>query len=214
MRIVPDFATNFPPITGCDVRGVACATLPANFVYVHTQPDAAAPLVKDLGRYANGQPCTQDASDMGARATAGAEYVTIERRGDWLSIWYLGQQGWIHDPEDSPRTRLVASASVVTAKAGVTAKTYGRCYPEAAAYPAGIPVQTVSPLVYTFAGAQQYVVTDASPVTDYYRANTFDTPPPADHIDIVGQDKYIQVSLGQRVSFVRAADVVVSELNR
>ena len=85
----------------------------------------------------------------------------------------------------------------------------GRAYPEAAAYGAypGVPVQAVVPLQYAILAGQRYAVQDATIVTDYYRAVTFDGTPPSDHVDIRGADTYYQVSLGHRTAFVRAADV-------
>ncbi len=95
-------------------------------------------------------------------------------------------------------------------KAGRTSvPVYGRAYPEAAAYQPypGVPVQSVVPLQYTIAAGQRYAVQDTTVDKDYYRASTFAGTPPSDHVDVVGQDRYIQVSLGHRTAFVRAADV-------
>ena len=45
--------------------------------------------------------------------------------------------------------------------------------------------------------------------TNYYRASTFSLDTPNDHVDVVGQDRYYQISLGHRFAYVRAADVDV-----
>jgi hypothetical protein len=58
---------------------------------------------------------------------------------------------------------------------------------------------------------QSYAVTDLTPVTDYYRAWSFDGSIPGDRTDVVGQDRYYQIQLAHRMVFVRAADV---ELHR
>lgn len=212
VRILPRFATNRPEITGCSVAGQACAAQPANFLYVHTAPDSAAALVADIGMHADGRAATHDASDVGARATAGQDYVTIERRGEWLAIWYLGQKGWIHDPDRTPRTRVVPNATVVRAKAAVTPHTYGRCYPEASAYASASDVQAISPLPYVVGAGQAYVVTDAAPVTDYYKAKTLSMTTPGDHIDVVGKLRYLQISYGARAAFVRADEVTTGRV--
>lgn len=206
VRIVPRFDTNTPEVSGKNA--------PANFVYVYSAPSLDAPLVRDPGQRPDGSPATTDAYDVSARASAGADYVAIERRGDWLSIWFCGQQGWILDPRSSPRTRVVPNAKVARAKRGVTAQTFGRAYPEAEAYPPQIPVQAISPLVYTFSGDQAYVVRDASVPTDYYRSATFDTFAPDDHVNVEGEDRYAQIHFGQRVVFVRQADVDMGPVRR
>ena len=87
--------------------------------------------------------------------------------------------------------------------------TYGRAYPETSAYPAGIPDQGTAPLDYKLLAGQAAVLSDANVETDYYRAVTYDTPPPADHIDIRGTTKYLQISFGHRIMYVKASDVVV-----
>lgn len=82
---------------------------------------------------------------------------------------------------------------------------YGRAYPEAAAYPAGVPVQAVSPLPYKLPKGQRYVVGDKVP-GEYYYAVSFDT---GGHRVVVGEDLYYEIQFGHRVAFVRAADVRV-----
>ncbi|HRW20302.1 MAG TPA: N-acetylmuramoyl-L-alanine amidase [Dermatophilaceae bacterium] len=206
VRVLPGFEDNLQPLT---VKGRPLPPLGTNFLYVRSSPADDAPLVRDLGLWPDGRPCSYDASDMGARASAGCDYVAVERQGDWLAIWFLGQLGWIHDPAHRPTTRVVGKARVVQAK-GTTAAVYGRCYPEAAAYPNGIAPQAISPLVYQVGAGQLYPLTDAAPVTDYYKASTYAGEPPTDHVDIVGQDRYLQISYGQRVAFVRAAEVTVT----
>ena len=39
--------------------------------------------------------------------------------------------------------------------------------------------------------------------------STFSLDTPNDHVDVVGQDRYYQISLGHRFAYVRAADVDV-----
>ena len=107
-------------------------------------------------------------------------------------------------------TAIPVAGSYVVPKAGLAkAPVYGRAYPEASAYPAGIPVQALAPLQYTFAAGQRYAVGDLTVPTNYYRAVTYSADTPNDHVDVVGQDRYYQISLGHRFAFVRAADVDV-----
>ncbi|HVD23904.1 MAG TPA: hypothetical protein VNC23_12495 [Lapillicoccus sp.] len=209
VRILPGFRNNVQLVTGCTAPAAPCEPQGTNFVYLHTEPSEIAPLVTDVGLRSDGSSSTTDVADIGARATAGVEYALADRSGDWTAIWWLGRKAWFENPPTAP-TAIPVSGSVVVPKAGRTSvPVYGRAYPEAAAYAAypGVPVQAVVPLQYAILAGQRYAVQDATIVTDYYRAVTFDGTPPSDHVDIRGADTYYQVSLGHRTAFVRAADV-------
>jgi hypothetical protein len=65
----------------------------------------------------------------------------------------------------------------------------------------------VAPLRYKIQPGQRYVVADDDVTTDYYYATTYDDSAPDDHTDVVGQDKYLEIWLGHRMAYVRAADV-------
>ena len=133
-----------------------------------------------------------------------------EVAGDWTAIWFLGQLAWFSNPRSRPTARVVTEARhKVRAKASAAVPVYGRCYPEASAYENPADVQVVSPLIYTLPPGQEYAVGELHPVTDYYKAKTFSLDTPGDHIDIRGTDRYVQISLGHRVAFVRLADVDV-----
>ena len=109
-------------------------------------------------------------SDIGARAQAGLTFAVAERQGDWTAIWFNGVKGWFLNPASDP-TAVPVKGSYVVPKAGLAkAPVYGRAYPEASAYPAGIPVQALAPLQYSFAAGQRYAVGDLTVPTDYYRA--------------------------------------------
>ena len=210
VRILPGFEENRQQVTYC-TSGVqdSCGSQPTNFVYLHTAPSESAPLVNDIGRNAKGVPSTTSVSDIGARAQAGLTFAVAERQGDWTAIWFNGVKGWFLNPASDPTAVPVKGAYVVP-KAGLAkAPVYGRAYPEASAYPAGIRVQALAPLQYSFAAGQRYAVGDLTVPTDYYRAVTFSPDTPNDHLDVVGQDRYYQISLGHRFAFVRAADVDV-----
>lgn len=210
VRILPGFEHNRQTVTFCDGKAAdSCGSQPTNFVYLHTAPSETAPLVNDIGRKANGAPSTTSVSDIGARAQAGLTFAVADRQGDWTAIWFNGVKGWFPNPAAHP-TAVPVKGWYVVPKAGLAkAPVYGRAYPEASAYPAGIPVQALAPLQYTFAAGQRYAVGDLTVPTDYYRAVTFSPDTPNDHVDVVGQDRYYQISLGHRFAFVRAADVDV-----
>jgi hypothetical protein len=206
VTIKPGFADNVQVITGCNTDGT-CAPQGTNFVYLRQAPDDAAPLVKDIGLRPGSSASTTGVSDIGARAAAGSQYVVAERSGDWVAIWYLGAKGWFKSPASAPDA-FAKPGLVVKPKAGKTSvPVYGRAYPEQAAYPAGIPYQTVTPLQYTIGEGQAYPVGDANIETDYYRAVTFDGVPPTDHVQVLGKDRYYQIWFGHRMAYVRAADV-------
>jgi hypothetical protein len=210
VRILPGFAGNVQPVTGCETGGDDCgAPRDTNFVTLHTEPSRSAPLVNDLGLHQAGQPATTEVSDISARATAGTEYVVAEVDGDWTAVWFLGTLGWFVNPRRRPTARVVQHPVGKVRARGTEAKVYGRCYPEASAYADPADVQAVSPLVYTIPAGQEYAVGDLHPDTDYYKAKTFSTDTPGDHVNIVGRDRYVQVNLGHRIGFVRRAEVEV-----
>ncbi|MDF8265114.1 N-acetylmuramoyl-L-alanine amidase [Luteipulveratus flavus] len=212
VRIVPGFVGNKQPVTGCEAgKPASCGDKDTNFVTLRRSPAADAPLVNDIGLHQKGQPASTEVSDISARATAGTEFVVAELAGDWTAIWYLGLKAWFHNPAARPTARVVVRPpKVARPKAGrATVPVYGRCYPEASAYTNPADVQPVLPLIYAVPAGQAYVVSDEAPPTDYYKAKTFSLATPGDHIDIVGKDPYVQVSLGHRVAFMRVADIDV-----
>ncbi|MFR9778548.1 N-acetylmuramoyl-L-alanine amidase [Micromonospora sp. MS34] len=218
VTIDPDYATNQPAFTGCNQQppGVPTPKPPAapcplrgsSSVILHTAPSPDAPLVNDLGLRPNGTPDTMYISDHGARASAGQTYALADVQGDWTAIWYLGQKAWFHNPASAPTAKW-AAGFVVTPKPGrATIPVYGRAYPEREAYPAGVPVQTIAPLQYTFAAGQRYAVGGVLP-GEYYRAVTFDGSAPGDWTVIRGENRYVQVQFGHRVMFVNLDDVQI-----
>ncbi|MEU0816722.1 N-acetylmuramoyl-L-alanine amidase [Streptomyces mirabilis] len=203
VTILPDFAQNQPRYTGCVTSGEPCAAHGSSEVRLYSRPDETSPLIKDIGLRPKGDDSTIDVNDVGSRVSTGQRYAVADRSGDWTAIWYLGQKAWFKNPQGRP-TAVNASGQVVTPKAGVTEiPVYGRAYPEAAAYPAGVPVQAVSPLPYKMQAGQKYAVGDKVP-GEYFYAPTFDTTP---HRVVIGKDMYYEIQFGHRVAFVRAADV-------
>ncbi|NUT05672.1 MAG: N-acetylmuramoyl-L-alanine amidase [Hamadaea sp.] len=206
VTINPNYATNQPAFTGCVKKGVPCTPHGSGSVVLRTAPAAAAPLLTDF--YLNGtKPATMHISDHGARVETGQQYAIADRQGDWVAIWYLGQKGWFYNPPSNPAA-VWSTGFVVTPKAGkATIPVYGRAYPEAAAYPAGVPAQAIAPLTgYTLAAGQKYVVGNILP-SEYYRAVTFDGSSPGDWTVIRGETTYVQIQFGHRIMFVNLADV-------
>ncbi|WP_209498813.1 N-acetylmuramoyl-L-alanine amidase [Streptomyces sp. PvR006] len=206
VTIRPDFGSHRPVYTGCAAVGEACAPHGSGAVRLHTAPSADAPLVRDIGLRPDGQESTTGVNDTGARASTGQSYAVAERRGDWTAVWYLGQKAWFHNPAKEP-TAVNARGLVLTPREGLASvPVYGRAYPEASAYPAGVPVQAVSPLPYQLLAEQRYVVGDRTP-GEYYFAPVFDS---SGHTVVRGQEQYYQIQFGHRVAFVKASDVRVS----
>ncbi|MGW0080891.1 N-acetylmuramoyl-L-alanine amidase [Streptomyces sp. NPDC003393] len=203
VTIRPDYAANQPEYTGCETAGQLCAAHGSSEVRLYSQPDTSSPLIKDIGLRPDGGDSTIDVNDVASRVETGQQYAVAERRGDWTAIWYLGQKAWFHNPAQRP-TAVHAAGLVVTPKAGLdSVPVYGRAYPEKEAYPAGVPVQSVSPLPYKLLAGQKYVVGDLVP-GEYLYAVTFTTD---SHRVVRGKDLYYEIQFGHRVEFVRAADV-------
>jgi hypothetical protein len=203
VTIDPDFAKNQPIFTGCDTAGTPCPAQGSEAVVLHSEPNDASPLLKDIGLHTDGSPSTMAVSDVGSRAATGQQYAVAEVRGDWTAIWYLGQKGWFHNPRNA-RVAKPAIGLVVTPKPGLaTVPVYGRAYPEPEAYPANVTVQAITPLPYTLSAGQKY--SSAGTVgSEYYSATTFDL---ADHVVVKGKLKYVQIQFGHRIAFVKADDV-------
>ncbi|MFC4106422.1 N-acetylmuramoyl-L-alanine amidase [Micromonospora zhanjiangensis] len=217
VTIDPDYATNRPVFTGCATQppnkpnpdippSTPCPSRGSSAVVLHNAPSDDAPLVLDEGLHPNGAPSTMHVSDHGARASTGQTYAVADRQGDWTAIWYLGQKAWFRNPKAAPTAKW-SLGLVVTPKAGkATIPVYGRAYPEATAYPAGVPVQALAPLQYTLAAGQRYAVGGVA-TGEYYRATTFDGSSPGDFTVIRGTMRYVQIQFGHRVMFVNLDDV-------
>ncbi len=214
VTINPDFTSNRPQFTDCppltNPGGPAvpgpCPSRGSSSVILRQAPSPDAPLINDLGLRPDGTPNTMRVSDHGARASAGQQYAIAEVQGDWTAIWYLGRKAWFHNPATA-RSALWGIGFVARPKAGkATIPVYGRAYPEAAAYPAGVPYQTLAPLQYTFAAGQRYVVGNLMR-GEYYRSTTFAWTSPGDGTVISGEMIYVQIQFGHRIMYVNLDDV-------
>ncbi|NYI04782.1 N-acetylmuramoyl-L-alanine amidase [Allostreptomyces psammosilenae] len=203
--ILPDFATHTVPYTGCaPARPLdPCPEQGSGSVLLRTAPRHDAPLVTDVGKRPGG--ATMSVHDHSARASTGQHFAVAERRGDWTAIWYLGQKAWLHNPAQAPTALPSRDVRVTPAPGRTSIPVFGRAYPEAAAYPAGVPAQPLTPMQYQLPAGQVYT---AGPEVagEYYRAVTFDT---AGHQVVRGTQEYRQIQFGHRFYFVRAEDVVV-----
>ncbi|WP_214323429.1 N-acetylmuramoyl-L-alanine amidase [Nonomuraea sediminis] len=209
IMIKPDFATNKPYYYGCDRKNPSapCPPTPSAAVWLRTEPRADAPLVKDIGKHPTGNhDSLYSVYDHSARATTGQRFAVADRQGDWTAIWYLDQKAWFYNPASAP-TAVPSMGLVVTPKPGLASvPVYGRAYPEAEAYPAGVPVQSVVPLQYKFSAGEKYTLAGTA-AAEYFYAVTFDG---SGHQVVRGKTKYLEVQFGHRVMFVKADDVQVS----
>jgi len=193
VTIDPNFQTNQPPVSACDSSGQhALPSQPTNFVYLHTAPSNAAPLVDDPLLPG---PATTCAQDWGDKAVTGQSFAVADRQGDWIAIWYGGQKAWFEDPAGAS-TAIPGGGTLVTPKAGLgSIPVYGRSYPSS--------VSTAT-LGYTIPAGQTYVARDLVGA-DYYSASTFNAP--ATYSVVTSNEKFYEISFNHRLAFVKATDV-------
>jgi N-acetyl-anhydromuramyl-L-alanine amidase AmpD len=205
ITIKPDFATNTPPLSYC-FSATDCRNLPpqaANFVYLYAAPSFDAPLLDDP---ALPGPGTTLAPDWGDKAVTGQQFYHAESQGDWDAIYYGGQEAWFYNPGHA--NSVPGSGMLVTPKAGkASIPVYGRAYPEASAFPPGIPAPRIVPLQYTLPYGQFYV-TKGQVKADFYNAPVF-TLNASDNTVVEGQTTYYLIFFNHRLAFVQAGDVDV-----
>jgi hypothetical protein len=205
VTIDPDYDTNQPLYTGCVKAGDTCPAHGSDAVRLYTAPSEDAPLVKDIGLHGATGASTTGVNDVGARASTGQQFAVAERQGDWTAVWYLGQKAWFLNPKAHP-TAVDSVGLVITPKDGLASiPVYGRAYPEAAAYPAGVPVQGIFAMPYQVLAGQRYVVGNVVH-GEYFYSVTFDT---SNQKVVRGKQLYYEVQLGHRVEYVLASDVTL-----
>jgi N-acetyl-anhydromuramyl-L-alanine amidase AmpD len=199
VTIKPHFKTNLQPVNGAELQ-------PTNFLYLYRAPAFDAPLLDDPVLPGAG---TQNGSDWGDKARVGQTFALAERQGDWAAIWYGGQKAWFYDPHK--QNTVPGKGTLVTPKAGKSAiPVYGTAYPEAAAYPPGVPVRALNPIGYTIPAGQVYVAAERL-TGRYYHAVVYSLDPSV-HKYIVGNEAFYRIHFNHRYAFVKAADVdVVTE---
>jgi N-acetyl-anhydromuramyl-L-alanine amidase AmpD len=201
VTIDPNWQANEPPVTGCGDGNDACPKQPASFVYLHAAPSADSPLVSDpyltdAGVEPDGSGTTL-AWDWGDKASTGEEYAVAGRSGDWLAIWFGGQEAWLYDPQGPHAATIPGGGTLITPKAGVsTVPVYGRAYPS--------DISTATLDEYSIPAGQTYVAKDLV-TADYYSASTFDDP--ASYQLYTSPEKFYEIFFNHRIAYVRADDV-------
>ncbi|RAG84370.1 N-acetylmuramoyl-L-alanine amidase [Streptacidiphilus pinicola] len=203
--------TTQPDLTGCGSPTRACPSHPADFVYLRTAPSASAPLLGGGGTAA---------SDVSDKAGYGQTFVVAGvassgSGGDWVGVWYGGQEAWFEDP--SWRDTLVpdptpgAALTLVTPTGDQPIPVYGRAYPESSAYPAPLAslaassAQALTPLAATIAPGQAYLA--AGQLSgDFYAAN-YGCAGATGCAMVIGATQYYPIRFDHRLAFVRASDV-------
>ncbi|MFY0405744.1 N-acetylmuramoyl-L-alanine amidase [Solicola sp. PLA-1-18] len=212
VTVRPGYDGNRHVVTGCEEAspgsGACDPTSGTNYVELRQAPDASAPLARDAGWRPDGSASTTGASEIGGRAAAGTQLVVHAVQGEWVQVAWAGELVWLRNPASRP-VLVRGHGTVVTVRPGSTsAPTYGRAYPEQAAYRDPVPYQAVLPIEYTLKPGQQYVVGDADVRSDYYYAKSFDGSVPGDRTVVRGSDRYLWVWTGHRMTFVKRGDVV------
>ncbi|MDN5852096.1 MAG: N-acetylmuramoyl-L-alanine amidase [Actinomycetia bacterium] len=213
VTVRPGFDDNQNVVTECEAQspgsGPCDPDAGTNFVYLRQAPSRDAALARDPGSNPGQSESSTVASDIGARAAAGTQLVVHAVDGEWLQVSWAGSLAWLHNPDADPVVARIKAPTVTVDGDREFARTYGRAYPEASAYPDTIPAQPVLPIEYELQQGQEYVIGNADVVTDYYRAKSFDGSAPGDRTDVKGKRKYYLVWTGHRQTFVPASDVEV-----
>ncbi|MFD7325590.1 N-acetylmuramoyl-L-alanine amidase [Streptomyces sp. NPDC059875] len=199
VRVVPPFTTaNQPKIT---YNGSTVAAQPANFGYLYTTASTATP-IKDP--YIPNV-LWSDGPNWGNKVLAGGTYVVAESQYNWTAIWYGGQKAWFYNPGGQYTAPVTGSPTMVKAKAGVTARVYGRSFPEAAAYTAAgeaPPTDAGAYLTkYSLPAGQGYVKAGAEVKGDDWFGSS--------QKNVVGNDAYIPIRYNHRMAWVKASEVDV-----
>lgn len=182
---------------------------------MHTDTDVNSPLISDqvLGQG------TTDIKNNAARVFYGQTYAVADTKftsdGAWYKLWVNGKTGWLWSPWKLPIAYPAHKSKFVTPKEGNgEVPVYGRAVPNSEEYPddfvppaGAIPSPT--PLPYTMKQGDRYKILDKHVPTDHYYAWTIDKSMPYDHTVFKGSDDYYLIQFGNRVAFVKKADVDV-----
>jgi hypothetical protein len=230
VTVAPTWPLSKQTVTGCE--GGTCPSQPTNFVYVRTEPRADAPFITDPIVGQGSTVISNNAARLFHGQTFGNPEKKIVSGGIWYKVWANGISGWFFSPHSAP-TALPASAKYITPKAGKSSiPVYGRPSPKAGEYPqkvtdpatgevkplleippASFWIPTLAPeapLSYRISAGQRYAVIDANAPNDHFYAWTITadrTLFPEDHTRFVGTERYVEIQLGNRVGFVKFADV-------
>ena len=217
VTIAPKWDKNKQMVTGCGKGVEVCVPeneLSANFVYLRTEPDQNAPLIKEPVK---GEGST-DIYNNNARVFYGQSLAIADaqfkREGIWYKVWVNGTSGWFFSSWEEP-TAYPTKGKYITPKSGVqTVAIYGRPLPESNEYPAdftypagAIPLPEKLP--YAINAGERYKVIDGPIKPDHYYAWTIDKSLPYDHTVFKGNQDYYLVQFGNRPYFVKASEVDV-----
>ncbi|MDR2799148.1 MAG: hypothetical protein LBB07_00795, partial [Bifidobacteriaceae bacterium] len=174
----------------------------SDFVYVYARPVLDSELANDPAYTAPDRPINTDAESVPGRAYSGDIVYIKEVRGDWLKIEWADGDGWIYNPADKPVAVHIATKSASLKDGLSTAQTFGRAYPDDAAYQGtGVTPQPHLPLEYILRAGVEYPIADMNVVSDYYSSSA--------KKEIIGTNKYYAIYLGHHFVFVNADDVKV-----
>jgi N-acetyl-anhydromuramyl-L-alanine amidase AmpD len=202
LRVDPK--NNTQTVKDCEGHG-AKLKRGTNFVYLRTKPSASAPYITDP--YISSDPLC--ANNWANKAVSGQMFYRFAISGDWDGIYFGGKQAWFYNPGHKTYT-VAGTGTLVKPKGNIAISAYGRAYPEASAYPSGVPVQPVSVLSNYIIPAGQLYVAFGPFKSDYYYAPTYTpTLEGSANQDIQGQTEYYQIFYNHRFVFVQAADVAV-----
>ena len=158
VTIRPDYDRNQPVFTGCVKAGEPCA--PHGSARCGCTPGRAG-----TPRWSRTSACTRTAPTRRPASTTPGRAPRRASSSRWRTAAATGRRSgtWGRRRGSTTRagqpTAVPAAGRVVTPKEGsAEIPVYGRAYPEESAYPAGVPVQTLTPLPYTLAAGQEYVV--------------------------------------------------------
>lgn len=227
VTIAPAWERNKQVVTGCSNGSNPPSCAPAgpqkaNFVYVRSEPRVDAPLFTDpvLGQG------TTDINNNAARLFYGQTFAVAEHKFDsggvWLKLWINGASGWLYSPWATPTVLPAIGGKYAKPRAGLgSVPVYGKPSPQASDYPEGLldsppasfwipTLAPTAPLPRTIAAGQKYKIIDANTPNDHFYAwsSTADRSRfPYDHTVFKGKEQYISVWLGNRVGYLRAADI-------
>ncbi|WP_026923594.1 N-acetylmuramoyl-L-alanine amidase [Glycomyces arizonensis] len=202
VTVAPDFETNMPEMTACDTEHPAepCPARPSSTVFLYSEPNFDAPLLVDSVGNADLSPASTRVDDLGSRAGYGQQFVVADTQGDWTAVWYLGQQGWIHNPAHAP-VLAPAEGTVVVPKADDT-PVWSDTFPEAEAYEGTDAVYRPNKRLYSIDTGEAYVVAEELRSQALW-AKTFEGP----NFVVNGETVFYQIQVGNRIGYVDADDV-------
>ena len=166
---------NQPVYTGCDTAGDPCPAHGSTAVRLHTAPSEDAPLVKDIGLHPDGG-ASHDGRQRHRRPGLDRPAVRGGRPAGRLDGDLVPRpEGVVPQPARPADRGATPGRLVVTPKAGpAEIPVYGRAYPEEAAYPAGVPVQAVSPAAVHARRPASGTWSGPKARGEYFYATTFD----------------------------------------